>query len=85
MGVDDASAETKVSDSGMVTIPAEIRRRLDIEAGDELRWTVREDGTLEVEVVRQRYGTFDGAETAALGGDSVETHDLAGADKEEGN
>lgn len=79
--VEDGAAGTKVNDSGMVTIPAEVRRRLDIEAGDELRWTVHEDGSLEVEVVRQRYGAFEGAETASLGGDSVETHDLPGAER----
>lgn len=78
---DEGPAKTKVSDSGMVTIPAEIRRRLDIEAGDDLRWVVREDDTLEVEVVRQRFGAFEGAASAPLGGDSVESHDLAGGER----
>jgi AbrB family looped-hinge helix DNA binding protein len=61
----------------MVTIPAELRRRLDIEAGDKLRW-VLDDGELSVEVVRQGYGAFDDFEGASMGGDGQETHDLAG-------
>lgn len=79
---DDGPPGTTVSDSGMVTVPADVRRRLDIEAGDELRWTVREDDTLEVEVVRQRFGAFEGAASASLGGDSVESHDIAGAERD---
>lgn len=74
--------ETKVSDGGMVTIPAEIRDRLDIRAGDKLRWTVDEAGNLSVEIQHQRYGAFDDAETAALGGDGRRTHDLAGHHRE---
>jgi len=77
MATDERDAETKVSDRGMVTIPAEIRRRLDIDAGDKLRWVV-DSGDLTVEVVRQQYGAFDDAPTAELGGDAVETHDHAG-------
>lgn len=79
MGTEDASEETKVSDRGMVTIPASLRRRLDIEAGDKLRWTVDGEDDLSVEVVRQRYGAFDGDDLKApLGGDGLGTHDLAG-------
>lgn len=63
----------------MVTIPASLRRRLDIEAGDKLHWDVDGDDTLSVEVVRQRYGAFEGDDLKApLGGDGLETHDLAG-------
>jgi AbrB family looped-hinge helix DNA binding protein len=73
-----APAETKVSDRGTVTIPASLRRRLDIEAGDKIRWDVDEDGNLEVEVVKQRYGAFDDFEATPMGGDGSETHNLAG-------
>jgi antitoxin PrlF len=74
-----ATEETKVSEGGMVTIPASLRRRLDIEEGDKLRWRTDDDGELVVEVVRQRYGAFaDDDLQAPLGGDGVETHDLAG-------
>jgi antitoxin PrlF len=63
----------------MVTIPAEIRRRLDIEPGDKLRWETDESGDLTVTVVRQRYGAFDDDDLKApMGGDGLETHDLAG-------
>jgi len=79
MGTDDAPEETTVSDRGMVTIPASLRQRLDIEAGDKLRWNIDEEGNLSVEVVRQRYGAFDDdALKAPMGGDGLETHDQAG-------
>jgi len=73
-----AVEETKVSDRGMVTIPAELRRRLDIEAGDKLRWDADDEGNLSVEVVKQRYGAFDDFEPVPMGGDGTETHDVAG-------
>lgn len=73
--------ETKVSDRGMVTIPAAIRRRLDIEPGDKLQWNISERGGLSVEVIQQRYGAFADDELQAdFGGDSAETHDLAGGE-----
>ena len=79
MATGETPEETTVSDRGMVTIPAELRRRLDIEPGDKLRWNTDEAGTLSVEVVTQRYGAFDDDETkASMGGDGLETHDLAG-------
>ena len=78
MATEDAPEETKVSDRGMVTIPAALRHRLDIEAGDKLRWDVDDEGALSVEVVKQRYGAFDDFEPVSMGGDGSETHDLAG-------
>ena len=79
MAPEGAPVETKIRDDGRVTIPASLRRRLDIEAGDKLRWNVDEDGTLSVAVVRQRYGAFDGDDLKApMGGDGLETHDLTG-------
>ena len=81
MAADEAPAETTVSDRGMVTIPAALRRRLDIEPGDKLRWMTDDEGTLSVEVVKQRYGAFEDDEMkAAMGGDSLDTHDLAGSE-----
>lgn len=70
--------ETTVSDRGMVTIPASLRQRLDIEPGDKLRWRVDEEGSLEVAVVKQQYGAFDDFEPVPMGGDGGETHNLAG-------
>ena len=79
MATEDAPEETTVSDRGMVTIPASLRRRLDIEAGDKLRWHIDENDGLNVQVVRQRYGAFaDDNFKADLGGDGLETHDLTG-------
>lgn len=81
MATEEVTDQTRVNDRGMVTIPAVLRRRLDIEPGDELRWGVTEDGELTVEVVRQRYGAFDDFEAVPMGGDGLETHDLAGYER----
>jgi AbrB family looped-hinge helix DNA binding protein len=78
MATGEPAEETKVSDSGVVTIPAALRRRLDIEPGDKLRWSADDEGNLTVEVVRQRYGAFDGAETTTFEDDPIDTHDTAG-------
>jgi len=79
MATEEVPEETTVSDRGMVTIPAELRRRLDIEPGDKLRWNTDEAGALSVEIVKQRYGAFDDDDMKApMGGDSLETHDLSG-------
>lgn len=78
MATEDAPEETTVSERGAVTIPAAFRRRLDIEAGDKLRWDIDEEGNLSVEVVKQRYGAFDDFEPVSMGGGSAETHDVAG-------
>jgi AbrB family looped-hinge helix DNA binding protein len=83
MAIEEGPEETKVSDGGMVTIPASLRRRLDIEAGDKLRWDTDDEGNLSVEIVRQRYGAFDGDDLKApMGGDGQETHDLAGHEED---
>ncbi|WP_435186432.1 AbrB/MazE/SpoVT family DNA-binding domain-containing protein [Halobellus sp. EA9] len=78
MAAEETPQETKVSDRGMVTIPADLRQRLDIEPGDKLRWKTDEEGNLSVEVVKQRYGAFDDFEPVSMGGGGSETHDLAG-------
>jgi AbrB family looped-hinge helix DNA binding protein len=83
MATDDAPEETKVSDRGMVTIPASVRRRLDIEPGNKLRWDTDEEGNLSVEIVKQRYGAFQTDDLKApMGGDALETHDLAGNEED---
>lgn len=83
MATEEGSEETTVSDRGMVTIPASLRRRLDIEAGDKLRWDLDEEGDLSVEVVKQEYGAFDGFEAVPMGGGGSETHDIAGHEDEQ--
>lgn len=67
MAAENTSEETTVSDRGMVTIPAEIRRQLGIDAGDKLRWNVNENGALAVEIVHQREGVFDDFEPVDVG------------------
>lgn len=82
MATEDAPEETTVNDRGMVTIPALLRRRLDIEAGDKLRWDVDEEGNLSVEVLKQRYGAFDDFEPVSMGGGGSQTHDVAGHEED---
>lgn len=80
VATDDAPAETTVSDRGMVTVPADVRRELDIGPGDKLRWTV-DDGALSVEVVHQREGVFDDFEPVDAGEtDAVEAEREFGAE-----
>ena len=71
MGAEEVPEETKVSDRGMVTIPANLRRHLDIEPGDKLRWSTDEEGNLSVEVSKQRDGEFEDDDMKApMGGGS---------------
>lgn len=58
MSTERVDSESKVS-GNQANIPARIRRELDIDDGDRLRWQVEDDGTLRVQVVQQRSGTFD--------------------------
>ncbi|ELZ21576.1 transcriptional regulator [Halosimplex carlsbadense 2-9-1] len=51
----------------MVTIPADIRRDLNIGPGDKLRWNTDEDGDLTVEIIHQREGVFDDFEPVDAG------------------
>lgn len=57
MSSDRVDAESKVS-GNQANIPAGIRRELDIDDGDHLRWTLEDDGSIRVQVVRQETGTF---------------------------
>ena len=79
MATGDTARETAVNDSGMVTIPVEVRRGLDIGPGDKLRWRVSESGELHVQVLRQREGVFEDFEPV----DSGET-DAVEAEREFG-
>lgn len=81
MPAESGPEERIVSNRGMVTIPAKLRRRLDIEAGDKIRWTTDGAGNLSVEVVRQCEGVFDDFEPIDAGEtDSVELEGEFGAE-----
>lgn len=71
MGTDRTDAESKVS-GNQANIPARIRRELGIDDGDQLRWSLEDDGTVRVQVVQQQTGTFAGFE----GYDGEETTDV---------
>lgn len=57
MSSDRVDAESKVS-GNQANIPARIRRKLEIDDGDQLRWRIEDDGTMRVEVVHRRGGSF---------------------------
>jgi len=83
MSSERVDSESTVS-GNQANIPAHIRRELDIDDGDKLRWTIEDDGTLRVRVVQQRRGTFsdfdgyDGDERT----DVTTEHDAWGVDAE---
>jgi bifunctional DNA-binding transcriptional regulator/antitoxin component of YhaV-PrlF toxin-antitoxin module len=80
---DRIDAESKVT-GNQANIPARIRRELDIEDGDRLRWYLEDDGSVRVHVVQQQTGAFaefdgyDGAEPT----DVTTDHDVWNADVE---
>ena len=82
MATDDTTRETAVNDSGMVTVPAEVRRRLDLGPGDKLRWQVSKSDELHIEVIHQREGVFDDFEPVDGGKtDAVEAEREFGAER----
>lgn len=81
---DETSDETTINDNYAATIPARVRKRIDVQPGDKLRWTATEDGELRVSVVKQRYGALDDLEPVHLGGVTDEEIDEMGLDAELG-
>lgn len=83
MSSDRVDAESKVS-GNQANIPARIRRKLDIDDGDRLRWNIEDDGSIRVQVVQQQTGTF--AEFDGYDGetdtDVTAEHDAWGVDVE---
>ncbi|SMO70101.1 AbrB/MazE/SpoVT family DNA-binding domain-containing protein [Halorubrum cibi] len=57
MSSERVDSESKVS-GNQANIPAHIRRELEIDDGDKLRWQIEDGRTLRVRVVQQRSGTF---------------------------
>lgn len=83
VSTESVDAESKVS-GNQANIPARIRRELDIDDGDHLRWHVEDDGSLRVRVVQQKTGTFadfEGYEGEAET-DVTNEHDTWGVDPE---
>ena len=65
----------------MVIVPADIRQQLDISSGDKIQWQVEENGSLSVELLRQREGVFDDFEPVDAGEmDAVEAEHEFGAE-----
>jgi len=59
--------ETTVTESHSVTVPAAVRREVEIEAGDTLRWYVDEAGELSVRLMKQQNSAFSELEPVDLG------------------
>lgn len=57
MSGERVDSESTVS-GNQANIPAHIRNELEIDDGDTLRWDINDDGTLRVQIVQQRSGTF---------------------------
>ncbi len=74
----EIEGETTVNESYSVTVPAAVRQKAGVDAGDKLRWHVNEDGTLSVELVKQQYGTFSKLEPVESSEptNAAEDHDL---------
>jgi bifunctional DNA-binding transcriptional regulator/antitoxin component of YhaV-PrlF toxin-antitoxin module len=83
MSSEGVDSESKVS-GNQANIPARIRRELDIDDGDRLRWHIEDDGTLRVRVVQQRSGTFGDFDGYDGDRETVVTdgHDAWGVDHE---
>lgn len=83
MSSDRVDAESKVS-GNQANIPVRIRRELDIDDGDQLRWQLEDDGSIRVHVVQQRSGTFVDFDGYAGGAptDVASDHDAWGVDVE---
>ncbi|WP_255149997.1 AbrB/MazE/SpoVT family DNA-binding domain-containing protein [Halorarius halobius] len=83
MSSDRIDAESKVS-GNQANIPARIRRELDIDDGDHLRWHVEDDGSVRVHIVRQQTGTFAGFDgyDGEAATDATADHDAWGVDGE---
>lgn len=81
MSNESVDSESKVS-GNQANIPARIRRELDIDDGDTLRWHIEGDGTLRVSVVQQHSGTFSDFDGYDGGEDTNVTtdHDAWGVD-----
>ncbi|WP_436911394.1 AbrB/MazE/SpoVT family DNA-binding domain-containing protein [Halosimplex marinum] len=74
--------ETTVGEGYSTTVPASVRERAEIEAGDRLRWTVDEDGAISVRVVERGEETFGSLDPVELDEetDAAEDHDAVAGD-----
>lgn len=69
---------------GQVPVPREIIQKFDLEDDGLVRWYLSDEGEVTIEFDHQRYGVFDDDDFAVpMGGDGLETHDLAGAERPE--
>lgn len=81
MSSPEVSDETTVNGSYSVTVPAAIRSALDVQPGDTLRWTLTDEGELQVSVVEQEHGALSALDPVDVGSatDAVELEDEFGS------
>lgn len=85
MASEEIADETTVNVRYAVTMPSAIRSRLDVEPGDEVRWSLTEEGSLTVEVARQRRGAIEDFEPVDMGAThAAEEHDALGVERRNG-
>jgi len=78
----DSPEQTVLNDDGAVSVPHSVREQLGLDPGDSLEWSVRDDGTIAVEPVTERYGAFDDFEPVDMGETHAAVeHDGAGAER----
>lgn len=79
---DEVEDETTVTESYSVIVPAAVRRKAGVEAGNKLRWHFDDDGSLSVELVKQQPGAFSQLDPVDIGEatDAIEDHDLIPGD-----
>ncbi len=83
MSSERINAESKVS-GNQANIPARIRRELNIDDGDQLRWQLEDDGSVRVQVIQQQKGTFADFEgyEGEVSTEVADEHDTWGVDVE---
>lgn len=80
--VPSIALETRVTSQGQVSVPAAIRRKLGVEPGSTLQWTVRGD---EVVVKRRAGSTFEEMHKALFPNGPPKPISLAQMDEAIGN
>ena len=69
---------TGTIEDGYTYVPRQLIEKFDLEDGGLIRWYLSDDGDVGIVFDHEREGVFDDFEPVPMGGDGLETHDLAG-------
>ena len=72
---------TRVGSDATVRVPAAVRRALDIDPGDRLRWRLTDGGELMVETAAGSVGEPEPVETSEPTHAAADRDEVAGADR----